>query len=49
VIIVFTEFLKYAVMPYFDKKDIYVGCLHAKETFKEDHLFKKQLYNLKLV
>jgi hypothetical protein len=32
-ILVFTEFLKYAVMPHFGKDDMYYRCLHAKETF----------------
>lgn len=44
IIVIVTEFLKYAVFPYFTEKEIYNDCLYA-ESFKEDELFKYGINN----
>ena len=45
IIVIVTEFLKYAVLPYFTENEIYDDCLYAQESFRENELFKYNINN----
>jgi hypothetical protein len=43
IIVVVCEFLKYAILPYFDKEDIRKRCVMQRESFRANEMFKKRI------